>query len=367
MRRLSLSGFPIQGVEPARILRELGVVDGWPTADLRAPRDIARPIAATYVGVRADSDSFTRDIESDLKQTVLEVLGIPDAECFLTGSGTESNLLGLFAARQAALNHRRTLLGPATLHTSVHKCAGLLDVRLELVRVQSDRRISADSLRKALTDEVFALVASAPNWESGAWDPIAEIGTLAGERQTSFHVDACIGGFLQPFLPRSAFSRSRPLPPGVSSVAVDLHKFGYAPFSLSALCFPVKGAPAGAALIPHSLASDRPFWPIAAAWAVTKMLGSAGYERLAQTLIARRAQICKCLTKLGLVTMGDDFSPIVRVLAAEGLSLSALQVRFERVAVPHNVCESAGHIRLRVDPLLADHRFAQLLLKLESL
>ena len=367
MRSLSLSGFPTQGVEPARILRELEVVDRSPTPDLPGPRDLARPIAATFVGVRAGSDSFTRNVESDLKQTVLEVLGIPDAECFLTGSGTESNLLGLFAARQAASKHRRALLGPDTLHTSVHKCAALLDVRLELVGVESDRRICTDSLRKALTDQVFAIVASAPNWESGAWDPITEIGALASERQTSFHVDACIGGFLLPFLPRSMCPRSRPLPSGVSSFALDLHKFGYAPYSLSALCFPAKGVPARAALIPQSLASDRPFWPIAAAWAVTKMLGRAGYERLAETLIARRAQVCESLAKRGLITAGDEYSPIVRVLAAEGLSLSALQHRFERVAAPHNVCESAGHIRLRVDPLLADASFAQLLRKLESL
>lgn len=367
MRGLSLSGFPSQGVEPARILRELKAVDGCPAANLRGPRDIARPIAATFVGVRADSDSFTRNIESDLKQTVLEVLGLPDAQCFLTGSGTESNLLGLFAARQAASHHRRTLLGPDTVHTSVHKCATLLDVRLALVGVDSDRRISADSLRKALTDQVFAIVASAPNWESGAWDPITEIGALASEWQTSFHVDACIGGFLQPFLPRSGCPQSRPLPPGVSSVALDLHKFGYAPYSLSALCFPVKGAPASTVLIPHSLASDRPFWPIAAAWAVSKMLGRAGYERLAETLIARRAQICESLATRGLTTAGDENSPIVRVLAAEGLPLSALQRRFERIVVPHNVCEAAGHIRLRVDPVLADASFAQLLLKLESL
>ncbi|MGH3625928.1 MAG: aminotransferase class V-fold PLP-dependent enzyme [Sciscionella sp.] len=375
MRTLPLSGFPDQGLEPARILRELKVIDGWRAANLRRPRDIARPIAATFVGVRADSDSFTRNIEADLKQTVLEVLCIPDAECFLTGSGTESNLLGLFAARQAASRDRRTLLGPDTLHTSVHKCAAVLDVCLELVGVESDRRVSASSLRKALTDQVFAIVASAPNWESGVWDPITEIGALASERQTSFHVDACIGGFLLPFLPRSGCPLSRALPPGVSSLALDLHKFGYAPYSLSALCFPAKGAPARAAripeigngAIPQSLASDRPFWPIAAAWAVTKMLGRAGYERLAETLIARRAQICDSLAKRGLKTAGDPCSPIVRIRAAGGLSLNALQHRFERVAVPHMVCESACHIRLRVDPVLADSSFAKLLLELESL
>jgi sphinganine-1-phosphate aldolase len=362
LQDLTLSGFPSHGVEPARILRELQVSAAWPPTGSPNPRDIARPVAARFVGVRADSDSFTRSIEADLKQTVLEVLGIPNAQCFLTGSGSESNLLALFAARRAAPPHRRKLLGPETLHTSVHKCAALLEVALEMVAVDPERRVSAVSLRDALTDQVFAIVASAPNWESGVWDPLTDIGALARERQVSFHVDACIGGFLLPFLPPSAGLSA--LPRGASSVALDLHKFGYAPFSLSALCFAAAEAARGPI---ESLASDRPFWPIAAAWAVTKMLGRAGYERLALALIARRAQISAVLAQRDVGTAGDPHSPIVRILATGGCSLGAMQSRFARVSVPHEVCASAGHIRLRVDPILAEPDFAQLLGALERL
>jgi sphinganine-1-phosphate aldolase len=362
LQDFALSGFPSHGLEPARILRELQVSATWPLDDSPNPRDIARPVAAKFVGLRADSDSFTRGIEADLKQTVLEILGIPDAQCFLTGSGSESNLLALFAARQAARPHRRKLLGPETLHASVHKCAALLEVALEMVAVDRERRVSAVSLRDALTDQVFAIVASAPNWESGVWDPLTDIGALAAERQMSFHVDACIGGFLLPFLPPSPGLSA--LPRGASSVALDLHKFGYAPFSLSALCFAAAGAAPGRI---ESLAGDRPFWPIAAAWAVTKLLGRAGYERFALALLARRAQICTLLAQRDVGTAGDPHSPIVRVLAAKGHSLGELQSRFARVSVPHEVCASAGHVRLRVDPILAEPDFAQLLSALERL
>lgn len=362
MQDLDLSGFPSHGVEPARILRELQVSTAWPPTGSPNPRDIARPVAARFVGVRADSDSFTRSIEADLKQTVLEVLGIPDAQCFLTGSGSESNLLALFAARRAAPPHRRKLLGPETLHASVHKCAALLGVALEMVAVDPQRRVSAVSLRDALTEQVFAIVASAPNWESGVWDPLTDIGALASERHVSFHVDACIGGFLLPFLPPSPGLSG--LPTGASSVALDLHKFGYAPFSLSALCFAAAAAPPEPI---ESLASDRPFWPIAAAWAVAKMLGRAGYQRLAVELTTRRSQICAVLEQRGVGTAGDPHSPIVRILAAEGCSLDALQSRFAHVSVPHQVCASAGHIRLRVDPILAEPDFAQLLSALGKL
>lgn len=362
MQDLELSGFPSHGIEPARILQELRVSADLPFTGAPNPRDIARPVAARYVGVRADSDSFTRSIEADLKQTVLEVLGIPNAQCFLTGSGSESNLLALFAARRAAPPQRRTLLGPETLHASVQKCAALLEVALEMVAVGPERRVSAASLRDALTEQVFAIVASAPNWESGVWDPLTDIGDLASDRHVSFHVDACIGGFLLPFLPPSPGLSA--LPRGASSVALDLHKFGYAPFSLSALCFSAAGASSAPI---ESLASDRPFWPIAAAWAVTKILGCAGYERLAVALIARRAQICAVLARRDVGTAGDPHSPIVRIIAAGGDSLGTLQSRFARVSVPHEVCAPAAHIRLRVDPILAEPDFAQLLSALERL
>src|SRR5690606_7516544 len=61
-------------------------------------------------------------------------------------------------------------------------------------------------------------------------DPIGEIGALAEERDLSFHVDACLGGYMLPFAEAAGY----PVPPfdfrvpGVTSISADLHKYGYA-------------------------------------------------------------------------------------------------------------------------------------------
>ena len=46
------------------------------------------------------------------------------------------------------------------------------------------------------------VVASAPSYAHGVIDPITEIATAAQARGVRCHVDACIGGWLLPYLRR---------------------------------------------------------------------------------------------------------------------------------------------------------------------
>ena len=78
------------------------------------------------------------------------------------------------------------------------------------------------------------LVASAPSYAHGVVDPVGEIAAVAAERGARCHVDACIGGWVLPFLAHvpEPFDLSVP---GVTSLSVDLHKYGYAPKGVSVL------------------------------------------------------------------------------------------------------------------------------------
>ncbi|VDK54573.1 unnamed protein product, partial [Anisakis simplex] len=75
------------------------------------------------------------------------------------------------------------------------------------------------------------LVASAPNFPTGTVDNIEAISELAQRYGIPLHVDACLGGFLLPFMERCDF----PSPAfdfrvsGVTSISVDTHKYGFAP------------------------------------------------------------------------------------------------------------------------------------------
>ena len=70
------------------------------------------------------------------------------------------------------------------------------------------------------------IVGSAPQFPHGAIDPISELSKIAIKYQIPLHVDACLGGFLIPFMKEAGFD----LPlfdfrlQGVTSISCDTHK-----------------------------------------------------------------------------------------------------------------------------------------------
>ena len=73
----------------------------------------------------------------------------------------------------------------------------------------------------------------------GSLDPISDIAALGLRYGVSVHVDACLGGFLIPFMEEAGY----PLPlfdfrlPGVTSISADTHKYGYAPKGSSVIMY----------------------------------------------------------------------------------------------------------------------------------
>ena len=128
------------------------------------------------------------------------------------------------------------------------------------------------------------MVVSAPSYPHGVLDPVGEVAALAAAAGVPCHVDACIGGWILPFLDDvpEPFDLSVP---GVTSLSVDLHKYGYAPKGVSVLLsatpelrqahwFATSGWP-GYPVVNPTLAGTRPAGAMAAAWAVHRLLGDA--------------------------------------------------------------------------------------------
>ncbi len=159
--------------------------------------------------------------------------------------------------------------------------------------VDVDRRtLRADpaALAEAVDDGTVLLVASAPSYAHGVVDPVPEIAALAAERGIRCHVDACIGGWVLPHLdgaPPWTFEV-----PGVTSISVDLHKYAYTPKGVSLLLhrsaelrrghFFASADWPGYTMLNSTMQSTKSGGPLAAAWAVTHHIGSAGYARLAR-------------------------------------------------------------------------------------
>src|SRR5262245_7134878 len=215
----------------------------------------------------------------------------------LTSGGTESLFLAVQVARDHARRERGiaepTMVLPATAHPAFAKACHYLDVTEIRVPVGADGRADVAATAATVDDRTALVVGSAPCYPYGVVDPIPELAALAAERGALCHVDACLGGWLLPFLARLG----EDLPPwdlrvpGVTSLSADIHKYGWSFKGTSLLLhrdedllrlqyFLYDGWPGGL-YGSATTAGTRPAAPIAAAWATIHHLGMDGYLRLA--------------------------------------------------------------------------------------
>ena len=161
------------------------------------------------------------------------------------------------------------------------------------------------------------LVGSAPCFPYGTVDPIAALSQLAQERGLWLHVDACVGGYLAPFVAKAGY----PVPtfdfalPGVTSISADLHKFGFCPKPASTVFyrsqrqasfqpFEVDDWPGGV-FVTATLAGTRPGGGIAGAWATLQAMGEAGYTDTAREIMQVVAAYRRGIEAIGLRVLGE--------------------------------------------------------------
>jgi glutamate/tyrosine decarboxylase-like PLP-dependent enzyme len=268
-------------------------------------------------------------IENDLVGAAVQLLGGgPGTVGTLTSGGTESCLLAVLAAREVwragGRSGRPSMLLPVTAHAAFRKAAHLFD--LDVVDVPVDPttcRALPAAVVEALDDRSALVVVSAPSYPHGVLDPVGEIAALAVDAGVPCHVDACIGGWVLPFLDDvpEPFDLSVP---GVTSLSVDLHKYGYAPKGVSVLLsatpeyrhahgFSTAGWP-GYPVVNPTLAGTRPAGPMAAAWAVHRWLGDDGYRELATRAHAATVALAEGIAAIeGLRVVGRPVATLVAV------------------------------------------------------
>lgn len=285
--------------------------------------DVAARASAAMLDVNMlDPTAFPSVValENDVVGTAAALLG--GGSGIFTSGGTESCLLAVKAARESSAVDHPELVLPVTAHPAFHKAALYFGLSVVTVPVDADFRAVPAAVAGAITDRTVLVVASAPSYPTGTLDPVAEIAAIAAGRGVLCHVDACIGGWILPFLPDApAFDLSVP---GVTSLSVDLHKYAYAPKGASVLLFRDRalrrrawfayaGWPGYPVLNP-TMQSAKSAGPLAGSWAVLQHLGTDGYSDLA--LAARDA-----LLRLAAGVSGMDG---LRVLGVPDTTLLAV-------------------------------------------
>jgi glutamate/tyrosine decarboxylase-like PLP-dependent enzyme len=257
--------------------------------------------------------------------------GGPEVVGNFTSGGTESLILAVKTARDAARAERPSVRRPAvvlpvTAHASFQKACHYLDVEPVLVPVDA-QTFCADvaAVRDAITPDTVLLVGSAVSYAHGVVDPIVELGALAQERGLLLHVDGCIGAFLLPYFRRLGvdvppFDFSVP---GVTSISMDLHKYAFAAKGASVILYRDKALRrhqiytcaqwTGYSIVNPTVQSTKSGGPLAAAWAALHFIGDDGYLTLARQALDATRRIVAAI----------DAMPELRVLGRPQMNLVA--------------------------------------------
>jgi glutamate/tyrosine decarboxylase-like PLP-dependent enzyme len=273
-----------------------------------------------------------RTLENDLVGWAARLLQGPDAVGTVTSGGTESILLAVQTARDASPGVTSpSMVLPSTAHAAFHKAAHYFGVRAVVVDVDPDTyRADGEAMAAACDDTTVLVVASAPSYAHGVVDPVREIAEAAEARGIRCHVDACIGGWVLPYLradgvkvPEFDFAV-----PGVTSISVDLHKYAYTPKGASILLhrsaslrraqFFAHADWPGYTMLNSTTQSTKSGAPLAAAWAVVQHIGDEGYLRLARTSYDATVRLAEVAASIdGLTVLGAPATTLVPLQSDE--------------------------------------------------
>lgn len=154
-------------------------------------------------------------MESLLVRWTAELIGYPaEAAGHIASGGSLANLTAIATARDAHGIGRvgGTAVSDAVVYltSQTHHCidkalrlTGLADIGLRRIPVDDRFRMRPDALAEAIASDrsggrkPWLIVATAGTTDTGAVDPLEEIGALAREVGCWFHVDAAYGGFFR--------------------------------------------------------------------------------------------------------------------------------------------------------------------------
>jgi glutamate/tyrosine decarboxylase-like PLP-dependent enzyme len=217
-----------------------------------------------------------------------------DAVCgVISSGGTESILLAMKTYRDWARDVKGItqpeMIVPTTAHAAFDKAAQYFNIKIVRIPVGADFKADVTQTEEALTDNTIVLVGSAPAFPHGTIDPIEQLSELARKNDIGFHTDACLGGFILPWATKLGYD----IPPfdfrlpGVTSISIDTHKYGYAAKGSSVILYrnpnlrnyqfyTITDWPGGLYFSP-TFAGSRPGALIATAWAAMVAIGEQGY------------------------------------------------------------------------------------------
>lgn len=277
-------------------------------------------------------------------EAVSMALSLVHGKCGLLASGgTESVMIATLAHRERG--RLRGIEDPEviccrTAHPAIDKACHYFGLRLIKLEQGPRQELEPSAVRAALTSNTVLVYASAPTFPHGIVDPIEELGALCKEKDVGLHVDNCLGGIYLSFLQKLGhFKRKFDLSvPGVTSMSVDLHKYGGASKGASVVAFadtelrrltyvPVAGIEF---YVTATMQGSRGGGPVAAAWATLMHVGESGFKSQAERLWSVHEKVSRGISDIkGLKLLLTSDACIVPI-AGDGVDIYAVTSQMEK-------------------------------------
>lgn len=258
----------------------------------------------------------TGAMEAELIRMALEILnGAETGSAFITTGGTESIFCAMHTAREWAAVNRPVsgipeIVTPYSAHAAFDKACHFLGMKIVRVALRDDLYADVAAMEAAVTENTIAIMGSAPCWPYGLIDPISDLAEVATRHNLWMHVDACVGGYINPWLERLGYD----IPkfdfrvPGVRSMSADIHKHGYAAKPCSTVLYsskdaetyhyvPIDNWPIGEYRT-AGMVGSRPAGSIATAWSIMKVLGEEGYVEMARKCMKVKDRLVEGIEKI---------------------------------------------------------------------
>ena len=332
-------------------------------------------------GLNPTAFKSLKKFETEVISATADILnGTEDVCGVVTSGGTESCLMAVKTYRDMARDKRKVkypeMIIPETAHVAWFKASEYFGVKIRLVPLLDDLTPNLKKLKSMINRNTVMILGSAPEYPHGTIDPIEAMGEIAMKRKIPLHVDACVGGFILPFMEMNG--EEIPLwdyrVPGVTSISADIHKYGYAAKGASTITyrnldylryqmFVYQDWPGGV-FASSALLGTRPGGSYAAAWGVLQYFGKAGYRKLAKdTLEAVKRMKAGVESIPELAVMGEpkgplfaykSVSPEVNIFAV-GDQMDAMGWQVNRNQFPSGLhaMVTAQHLKV-VDQYIAD-------------
>jgi len=284
--------------------------------------------------------------------------GVPGIVGAMTSGGTESILTAVKASRdymvaRKGIKNPEMIVAPSA-HAAFIKAAEYFRIRLVKAPLDENHALTAKAVRKYINKNTVLVVASSPGFPHGVMDDIQGIAEVCKKKKVLLHVDACLGGFVLPFLkyldihvPKFDFSID-----GVTSMSLDTHKFGCAHKGTSVVLYRGAGIRkyqyttvtdwTGGLYISPGFAGSRSGALITTAWAALLYNGIEGYVENTRRMMSCASILISsieedipelyvvgspvmCLVAFASRTADVDIYVVNDLMSAKGWHLNALQ------------------------------------------